>query len=156
MAHNEHVARAPLFDRLIDNDRKATRELRPFRSLNRHQLLDSVRREVETLLNTRCHLGFATLMAQPPSVLTYGASDLCWVSPLSDADQTSLVVSLARTIMAFEPRLKDASVQVVRYDQFDGALYLAISGVLRTERLSEPVAFPVVVTTGREAKENVF
>ena len=34
MAHNEHVARAPLFDRLIDNDRKATRELRPFRSLN--------------------------------------------------------------------------------------------------------------------------
>ena len=28
------------------------------------------------------------------------------------------------------------------------------SGVLRTEHLSEPVAFPVVVTTGREAKDN--
>ena len=89
-------------------------------------------------------------------MLTYGASDLCWVSPLSEMDQQTLVDSLARTIMAFEPRLRDVAVEVVRYDQFDGALYLAISGGLRTERLSEPVAFPVVVTTGREAKDHAF
>lgn len=156
MAHNDQVARAPLFDRLIDMDRKAAREPRPFRSLNRQQLLESVRREVETLLNTRCHLGFNVLQEQPPSVITYGASDLCWVSPLSELDQQTLADSLSRTIMAFEPRLRDASVQVVRYDQYDGALYLTISGVLRTERLSEPVAFPVVVTTGREAKDHAF
>ena len=154
MAQNDQVARAPLFDRLVDLDRKTSREVRPFRTLTRGQLLESVRREVENLLNTRCHLPMAELNTLPPTTLTYGASDLCWVSPVSDADHQILADSLVLTIQAFEPRLREVAVSVDRYDPLAGAMYLNISGVLHTEHLSEPVAFPVVVTTGREAKDN--
>lgn len=157
MARHDQVARAPLFDRLIDLDRRSAREPRPYRTLTYPQLLASVRQEVERLLNTRCHQSLSTLMASPPSVLTYGASDLTWVGSLGEADQGVVAEALARTINAFEPRLRGATVKVHEYDPFECKLFISIEALLITETLSEPVSFPVVVaTTGRQASSDVL
>ena len=60
---NEHAARAPLFDRLVDLDPSTQEESRPLRVQSRMELKASVRQEVGWLLNTRCPIPAHLLQA---------------------------------------------------------------------------------------------
>ena len=72
--------------------------------------------------------------------------DLSGLSPLAREDQKQVAREITAAIEAFEPRLRDVYVEVDRYDQGTGALYLRIHGLLILERVTEPISFPLAVS----------
>jgi type VI secretion system protein ImpF len=153
---NKYVAKVPLFDRLLDLDPRAPSEPRPFRTLSRGELLDSVKHEVERLLNSRCSLTADEIEAMTPrdrSVIDYGVPDFGWVDSHSEVDRQRMAAILASTIAAFEPRLKETRVKVDHLSRGAQRFSVIISGMLIVDRLGEPVSFPIVVATTAFSEE---
>ena len=137
--------RALLFDRLVDLDPRTPAEPRPFRSLNRRDLRESVRRELGRLLNTRCPIPPRFLYRRRRSVVDYGAPDFSSFTPGSAKDRERLAFLLARTIQAFEPRLRGVQVEVEYVDKKYRSLHVRIDAVLVVGTIAEPVSFPAVI-----------
>lgn len=137
-------ARALLFDRLVDVHGDHEHE-RPLRILNREQLKASVRRELDRLLNTRCSISLHRLGEEERSVVNYGIPDFSSLSPDSDDDRALIGLVLGQTIAAFEPRLRQVSVEVGRASGAESALWLNISAELVVGVFAQPVSFPVTL-----------
>lgn len=140
-----YVARLPLFDRLTDLEPLAPSEPQPLRALTRPQLLESIRRELSALLNTRCPVPIAELVERPRSVIDYGLTELTWVGPMAPEDRKRLELLIERAVAAFEPRLRGARIRIGEYDQASGALACEIDAELVTETLREAVSFPIAI-----------
>lgn len=139
-------ARALLFDRLVDIGDGHEAE-QPLRILNEKQLKDSVRRELERLLNTRCSIPLHQIGDEERSVINYGIPDFSSLSP-HNADDHALIASIvAQTITAFEPRLRQVRVEVGPVFSAESALWLNISAELVIGLYSEPVSFPVTLNS---------
>ena len=137
-------ARALLFDRLVDIGDGHEAE-QPLRILNQKQLKDSVRRELERLLNTRCSIPLHQIGDEERSVINYGIPDFSSLSP-HNADDHALIASIvAQTITAFEPRLRQVRVEVGPVFSAESALWLNIGAELVIGLYSEPVSFPVTL-----------
>jgi type VI secretion system lysozyme-like protein len=138
-----HV-RAPLFDRLTDlspHHRSAV-ERPPLRTLNREELRESVRRELEWLLSTRSSLPVDRLAERERlTVLEYGIPDFSACSAGEPEDQKLLVTVITRAVAAFEPRLRAAKVVFERLDTTGRKAEIRIEGSLVIDEVSEPVAF---------------
>jgi type VI secretion system protein ImpF len=162
-------ARPLLFDRLIDFDRIEDEEQspqltdgderkrrvrwardereRPLQFLDQRQLKTSVRRELERLLNTRCSIPLHRLAEEERSVVNYGIPDFSSLSR-DNADDRALIGSIVgQTITAFEPRLRQVSVEVLPVSQTESSLQLNINAELRVGAFSEPVSFPVTLNS---------
>ena len=105
-----------VFDRLIDHEPRNSKEAPLTRGQSVHQLKESVRRDLEWLLNTR-------LVAVPPddqlrevnrSVYVYGLPDFTAYSLSNPDDQNRLIRHLQTAIKTFDPRL--AKVRIVPVD----------------------------------------
>ncbi|HEU4766452.1 MAG TPA: type VI secretion system baseplate subunit TssE [Pyrinomonadaceae bacterium] len=137
-------ARALLFDRLVDIGDGHEAE-QPLRILNENQLKDSVRRELERLLNTRCSIPLHQISEEERSVINYGIPDFSSLSP-HNADDHALIASIVgQTISAFEPRLRQVRVEAGPVFSAESALWLNISAELVVGLYSEPVSFPVTL-----------
>src|SRR6266852_2309925 len=90
MSERPIEVRMPLFDRLVDRDPRLAREERPLRTLDRGGLYESVRRELERLLNTRCPFPAHQLGGHERSVIDYGIPDFAGFSARSFADREQL------------------------------------------------------------------
>jgi type VI secretion system lysozyme-like protein len=134
-------ARASLFDRLVDADPFQTDEHIPLRASSRRDLLESVRREISRILNTRIilHDGDTTR-----TVLNYGVRDYAAFYPANQENQRSLGMMITQALAAFEPRLANVRV-TVRPAAVEHGLVIRIDAVLATEGVSQPVSFPVVI-----------
>lgn len=133
--------RALLFDRLIDLDPNTPDESEPYRVLDGPSLRESVRREISRLLNTRCPV----TVDRNGSVIDYGVPDFGHINAASESDRNSLAATLARRLAAYEPRLHDVRLTVMR-DLLDPlGVVGSIEGMLITEWLSEPVSFPLSI-----------
>jgi type VI secretion system lysozyme-like protein len=145
MAGDKIEVRMPLFDRLVDEDLSVRREVRPKRTLDRRGLMESVRRELEQLLNTRCPVPAHQLSERERSVIDYGIPDLSHLSAASHNDRILLAEYLRQAIATFEPRLMD--VRVVIEEAQGNALGLSgrIEASLITETVPEPVSFATVL-----------
>lgn len=140
-----HV-RAPLFDRLTDLDPWSRVEPRPLRTLNRQGLRESVRRELERLLNTRSSLPVDQLEEREVlTVLEYGIPDLSAFSAGDPFDQRRLAAVMTRAVAAFEPRLRDVRVVFERLGDAGRFAELSIEAVLGLDEASEPIAFPTLL-----------
>lgn len=136
--------RAPLFDRLIDRDPGVQREPRPFRTLDRRGLRESVRRELERLFNTRSSLPADRLRDRERTVVEYGVPDLSVLAPGRQEDRQRLAAVLRETIEAYEPRLSDVRVTVDEPSPEPArgqALTARIDAVLVVEEVHEPISF---------------
>ena len=133
--------RMPLFDRLVDRDPRLPHELRPTRTLDRRGLRESVRRELEQLLNTRCPFPAHRLPIGKRSVIDYGVPDFTVFSARSFDDRVRLAELLRRTIEAFEPRLIDVQVSLELMPGNDLALLGFIEAKMLTDLVPEPVSF---------------
>jgi len=153
MARAFEGARALLFERLVDLDPQAPTEPKPLRTLNRRELRESVRRELEWLLNTRCPIPAPLLDERERTVINYGIPDLSWFYPQNPRDQRRLASILSQTISAFEPRLRQVRVTVERYLDVQQALYVIVDALLVIESITEPVSFPVVIYSKRGGSE---
>ena len=137
--------RLPLFDRLlqgdsIETDRNADSALR--------ELRESVRRDLEILLNTR--------PANPDpvdgldelsmSVLSYGLPELQSQNLATAAQQEVFRRQLENVLRHFEPRFRDLTVELVGRDStLDRTLRFRMRAVLQVDSTTEAVVYDTVV-----------
>ncbi len=142
----ETRVRVPLFDRLVEIEPFEPRERSLLGALDLRALRESVHRELERLLNTRSSLPVVRLLERPElTVLEYGIPDLSAYSAGNAEDQGLLTGIVARAVAAFEPRLREVRVSVVRLEDEQRSLLLRIDAVLMADEVAEPVSFPALM-----------
>ena len=155
----EFAVTVSVLDRLIDQDPKNSQEAQLSRSQSLRQLKDSLRRDLEWLLNTR-------KIAVPPdeglkelnkSVYIFGLPDFTGYKASSPADHAKLLRIIQNTVKLFEPRL--ANIKVVPIDAggtLSRTLRLRIEGLLLIDPAPEHVTFDTVLqlTSGQYEVQN--
>lgn len=137
--------RALLFDRLVDLHPDDHSEPRPLRTMDREELKDSVRREVARLLNTRCGFPAEALEGRERTVLEYGLPDCTHLHTRDPGAQRALTDEVARTVTAFEPRLRQVKVAVEPLRNSQRELLVRVDALLVAGDVVEAVSFPVSI-----------
>ena len=139
-----------VLDRLIDLEPTVSTEAPKSRSTSLHDLKVSVRRDLEWLLNTRCHgdLDDVGNVEVRRSVAFYGLPDIMGMSPKSPAEQKRLTKALEMAIKHFEPRFLNPKVTLDPVDDVDRQLKFRIEAKLDVEPTPEPIVFDTVLLTG--------
>lgn len=118
--------------------------------IDARQLVTSVRRDVEKLLNTRRNdlLAIERLPEASSSLLTYGLPDLAMYSGSSSRDRRHICELITEILRRFEPRLLPSTIRVeyVEGGQSVGTVGASsarfrIRGTLHIEPLRQPVTF---------------
>ncbi len=111
-------------------------------------LKNSVRRDLEWLLNTRriADVPDEGLKEVNRSTFVYGLPDLSSVSVGNSGDRNRLVRNILATINLFEPRL--ANVRLVLVETPDSGkkdVRLRIEAMLRMDPVPEPISFDTLI-----------
>lgn len=135
--------RPSLLDRLIDREPKIRTEPPAHLAQSHRELKESLRRDLEWLLNAR-----RTPNAAPPaatnlarSVYHYGLPDFTNYSLRSTSDRQRLAQVMESTIMNFEPRLTAVSVTLLETGGVTPVMKFQIEALLRVEPAPERVFF---------------
>jgi type VI secretion system protein ImpF len=134
-----------LFDRLVDEYPDEPIEPQPRRVLDRDELLDSIRRELGLLLNTRSNRSVDLDDRDGWTVLDWGLPDFSPAFTRSATDRRRLAEVITHAIRVFEPRLLDPEVHVLDPRTEEHELRVQVAGSVRLGALSEPVAFPLTL-----------
>ncbi len=152
MAANDENSRITLsvFDRLIDLDPTTTTEADASRSASLRELKQAVRRDLEWLLNTRCHRDDQTDENAEirRSVAFYGLPDILGMSPKNPTEQKRLTKALESAIKLFEPRFLNPTVTLEPVNEVDRQLRFRIEASLDVDPTPETVVFDTVLQTG--------
>ncbi len=133
-----------VLDRLLDDDPGSSRETAKSQTQVLRELKQSVRRDLENLLNTRWrstgwpeHLDELEL-----SLINYGIPDITGADLGSADEREQFRRVLEAVIRFFEPRFVKVSVEVLEnVEMLDRTLRLRIDGLLHAEPSPEPVVF---------------
>jgi len=136
-----------VLDRLLDYEPEVSRELLASRSKSLRQLKESVKRDLEQLLNTRQSGDWLPpdLKELNNSLAAYGLPDFSSVSIKSPAEQLRLRRALEAAITTFEPRLEDVNITLLPFDDLQRSLHFRIDVRLRIEPAPEPVTFDAML-----------
>ncbi|WP_026840586.1 type VI secretion system baseplate subunit TssE [Citrifermentans bremense] len=106
-------------------------------------ILDSLLRDLENLLNTRRSVPLAPDCRQESqkSVLSYGARDFSTHNPRTALAREQIRLEIQRLLLSFEPRLKEAVVRLDVLPESGRTLQFRIEGVLMVEPQPAPVSF---------------
>lgn len=139
-----------VLDRLLDYEPEMSREALPSRSKSLRQLKQSVRRDLEWLLNTRFVAEDIPQDLQEinNSMAVYGLPDFTTVSLKNPADQNRLRRALESALTTFEPRLEDVVVTLEPMRDVDRAMRFRIDARLRVDPAPEPVTFDTILQLG--------
>ena len=140
--------RPSILDRLIDDEPHNQSESDPGQHQLLKQLRESVRRDLESLLNTRYSI--ISPSEQHPelekSLLNYGLPDLATVNILDSRRRDEFTRTLEKTLMDFEPRFKTVKVSYLdNSDKLDRTLHFRIDAEIFAEPLPEVVVFDSVL-----------
>lgn len=133
-----------LLDRLIDDRPDETRELPKSRSQVFREFKQSVRRDLENLLNTHqrsttCPEELAELKV---SVVNYGIPDIRGADLGTGAGRKYFARLVQEVIRKFEPRFQQVRVDLLdNSDPLDRILRFRIEAMLRVDPAPEPVVF---------------
>lgn len=133
-----------VLDRLIDLEPHRRSEPPPNRTQVLQQMKQSVGRDLQNLLNTRCRAtGWPAAMEQlDHSLVAYGIPDCVGINTGSREQQESLRRMIAQAIERFEPRLTNVRVTVAdTNDPADRALRFRIDAMLKVDPAPEPVVY---------------
>ena len=132
-----------VLDRLIDDEPEVTREPPISRMKSLRQLKQSVKRDLEWLLNTRRLADEIPehLKEVQHSVAAFGLPDFTSANVASLADQNRVRRMVQAAIEAFEPLLRDVTVTVEPGREFERSLHFRIEANLQVEPDPEPVTF---------------
>ena len=133
--------RSTLFDRLSP-------EQGDIQGLSIQQLRESVARDLEDLLNSRIAridelMQHYPLVAQ--SILQFGIIDFVGLSTANPMDRDKICQSIAQSIAAHEPRLRQVKVEMLVDGHNMGSLCLSIQAYLNIHPLYEPVVFDALL-----------
>ncbi|MDQ2746857.1 MAG: type VI secretion system baseplate subunit TssE, partial [Acidobacteriota bacterium] len=139
-----------VFDRLLDYEPTDSREAPKSRSKSLRELKQSVRRDLEWLLNTRCYPeGIDEKLEEVlKSVVFFGLPDFTGVSAKNYLEQKRLTQAVETAIRYFEPRFMDVKVRLEPFDSVDRVLRFRIEANLDIDPTPEPVAFDTVLQLG--------
>jgi type VI secretion system protein ImpF len=130
--HKNKKLRASILDRLLDDG--ATRSSdEGSAQQNLKQLRQSVRRDLENLLNTRLRVTEPDerYIEINKSVLNYGLPDLATVNIIDKEKKQEFITQLENLLLTYEPRFKSVSVQQLENaDSSDRTLNFRIDAVL--------------------------
>lgn len=147
--------RPSVLDRLLDDEPDVTREPPVPQHEAVRRVVQSVRRDLEWLLNTRLtwvdeRIAAAEHVAR--SIATYGLPDYSSEN-LNDADaRARLKRAIEKAIAVFEPRLTRVAVTAEPLRQHERTLRFRIDAVLHVDPIREPVTFDTVLDTGGAAQ----
>ncbi|HRH43030.1 MAG TPA: type VI secretion system baseplate subunit TssE [Pyrinomonadaceae bacterium] len=152
MSRTDHEIRIipSVLDRLIDFEPKETKEAPKSRSRSLAELKQSVKRDLEWLLNTR-NLAYEipeTLEEVQKSVLLYGLPDFTGFTPRNPNENKRLIKSLENAIKFFEPRFLDVKISVEPISNVERVLKFKIEARLDVEPTPEPIVFDTVLQLG--------
>jgi len=141
---SQHSLHASILDRIIDPDSDGTAS-RPGCSVE--QMIDSVRRDLEDLLNT--HRTVADVGAEFPqvdnSIITYGMPDLSSYQSTKVDVRGRVVERIEQAIARFEPRLRDVHATVIEEpDEMQFKLKFQIHATLHVDPAPE-VSFVTIL-----------
>jgi type VI secretion system lysozyme-like protein len=131
---------APLFERLTNAANPVEEDSKSYRFLDLSGAIESVRREIGRILNTR------TILQTPYGLLTsreYGLADFAHVSATDMQAHGELALRIARIIETFEPRLSQVRVTIEPHPSGQRFLTGTISANLLLNLVPEPVLFPL-------------
>jgi type VI secretion system protein ImpF len=140
--------RPSILDRLLDDEPHNQAERDPGEHQLVKQLRDSVRRDLESLLNTRYHV------IQPPedlyevdrSLLNYGLPDLATINITDAKKRNEFTAQLQKTLVEFEPRFKSVKVSYIdNKDDTDRTLRFRIDAVIYADPLPQVVVFDSIL-----------
>jgi type VI secretion system protein ImpF len=146
-------ASIPLFEKLIDEDPEADTEFPPKRYYNKFELIQSIQREVERILNTRR----AGKKSQAEDLLTnddvnnslpemFGLPDFSQYDATNSGDWIPICRVCERTIQKFEPRLTNVQVSIVGFNSLKQSLSINIQADLSLKEFQGEVTFPAVLS----------
>ncbi len=152
-----------VLDRLLDHEPEVSSEPVPSRAQGLRQMKQSLRRDLEWLLNARQsspilshaesadHSGATTAAAAASahelqrSLIFYGLPDFSSASSLSVSDQRRISRAIETAVAKFEPRLSDVVVTLLPMRETERALRFRIDARLHVEPAPEPVTFDTVL-----------
>ena len=135
--------RLPLLDRLIDEEPKVKSEAPMSRSTSLAKLKIAVRRDLESLLNTRSTPDAIPegCVEVPRSVYCYGLPDITSMPANFLYEQGKLLQAIESAVRTFEPRLDGVRVSLVPVTGMSRVLRFVIDGMLRIDPLPEHVVY---------------
>ncbi len=161
MARTDHETRvtSSVLDRLLDFEPKSPQESVKSRSKSLAELKQSVRRDLEWLLNTRRYLGEIeeNLEEVNKSVAIYGLPDFTGISAKSHIELKRLTHAVENALKIFEPRFLNVKVMLEPISNIERLLKFRIEAELNIEPSPEPIAFDTVLQLGSgdfQVKEN--
>lgn len=116
--------------------------------LTLEQYKDSVARDLEDLLNTRCALPEELLRAYPEcarSIINYGLIDFAGLCLNSAEDRTRVCAALKAAIERHEPRLRQVQARLEREHGSINRISFAITATLAGLPQREAVSFDAVL-----------
>lgn len=139
-----------IIDRLLDFEPKVSTEALKSRSQGLRELKQSVRRDLEWLLNTRHSAEKVPdgLDEVNKSIAIYGLPDFTGLSSKNIDDRKSLIRSIETALRNFEPRFMNLKVTLVENDDHQRGVKFQIHAILRVEPTPEPVVFDTVLQMG--------
>lgn len=139
-----------IFDRLLDDDPKSSREPPTASHVALRELKASVQRDLEWLLNTRQSVIDVpeTLEEVNKSVMVYGLPDLTGLNVENASEQGRLVRSVERALKIFDPRFKNPKVFLEPVSPTDREVRFRIEAVLDIDPAPERVVFDTVLQAG--------
>jgi type VI secretion system protein ImpF len=148
---NEIRVSQSVLDRLIDLDPRVSTEPPKSRSTSLAELKQSVRRDLEWLLNTRYFYDAGDgigLEETIKSVAFYGLPDFTGVSAKSHIEQSRMNQAIESAIKSFEPRFINVKISMEPLSNLDRMLRYRIEASLDIEPAPEPVVFDTVLQMG--------
>jgi type VI secretion system protein ImpF len=140
--------RPSIFDRLIDNQPHIRSEIETGQDHKLIELRQSVRRDLEHLLNTRYRIvepGEEFTQVEQ-SILNYGLPDLATVNISDIEKRKEFTHHLERILRIFEPRFKEIKVAYIENkDLKDRTLRFRIDATLYADPTPEVIVFDSVL-----------
>jgi type VI secretion system protein ImpF len=143
LRENEVNVTPSILDRLVDLDPKVSTETPKSRSQSLRELKQSVRRDLEWLLNTRHSPDKVPedLEEVNKSLAVYGIPDFTGLSSKSSDDRKNLAKSVEKALRVFEPRFMHLKVTLEESDSAIRSIRFRIQATLRMEPTPEPIVF---------------
>lgn len=147
-AEKKQQIRPSILDRLIDHEpeRKAESEKDRFQVMR--ELRESVRRDLEALLNTRYRIMAPdkSMKELDKSLLNYGLPDLATINLVDEDIRSDFCRTLETTIKTYEPRFKSVSVTTLQNaDPQDRTVRFRIDAMLHADPAPEVIIFDSIL-----------
>ncbi len=148
-----------VIDRLVDYEPRSQNEAIKSRSQSLKELKQSVRRDVEWLLNTRiAHDEIPEGLEEVrKSLAAYGLPDFVGMSSKDSNERKTLLKNIEETLRTFEPRFTNLKVTLKDLDTLERGIRFNIEALLKLEPTPEPIVFDTMLQVGSgdfEVKES--